>query len=66
MRPDPRTNGGIEALVSDVSDEETEGVPDAEWRNAEIAAYAETKGIDLGGATRKDEMLKAIEENRNE
>jgi hypothetical protein len=35
-------------------------VPDGSWKNADIEDYAEQHGIDLGGATKKADMLSAI------
>ena len=35
-------------------------VPDETWKNAEIEQYASDHGIDLGGATKKADMLDAI------
>lgn len=34
--------------------------PDESWKNADIVAYAEENNIDLGGATKKSDMLAAI------
>jgi hypothetical protein len=38
-----------------------EGAPTADWTNAEIKAYADANSIDLDGATKKADMLTAIE-----
>jgi hypothetical protein len=38
-----------------------EGAPTSDWTNAEIKAYADASGIDLDGATKKADMLTAIE-----
>jgi hypothetical protein len=35
--------------------------PDDSWKNADIEAYAADNGIDLGGATKKADMLAAIQ-----
>jgi hypothetical protein len=44
-------------------DEETvDGEPNDGWTNAQIQAYATEHGIDLGGATKKADMLAAIAE----
>lgn len=45
--------------------EEVQGdlaAPDGTWLNEEIAQYARDNGIDLEGATRKNEMLNVIQE----
>lgn len=39
--------------------------PDSGWKNADIVQYAEDNSIDLGGATKKDDMLAAIAAARN-
>ena len=36
------------------------GEPDETWRNAQIKAWAEAQGVDLGEATKKADMLAAI------
>lgn len=38
----------------------TGSTPTEEWTNAEIKAYADANSIDLGGATKKSDMLAAI------
>ncbi len=43
-----------------VKSEPVETVPDSTWKNADIEAYAEEHGIDLGGATKKADMIAAI------
>lgn len=35
--------------------------PDKSWKVAELKAYAEEQGIDLGDATKKDDILAAID-----
>lgn len=40
-------------------------LPDKSWKNADIAQYAEDNSIDLGGATKKDAMLAAIDAAQN-
>ena len=35
--------------------------PDKAWKVAELKAYADEHGIDLGDATKKDDILAAIE-----
>ena len=35
--------------------------PDKAWTNADIKQYAEDNGIDLGGATTKDDMLAVLD-----
>jgi hypothetical protein len=37
-----------------------EGAPTSTWKNADIEAWAEANGVDLGGATKKADMLAAI------
>lgn len=34
--------------------------PDASWKVAELKAYADENGIDLGEATKKEDILAAI------
>ena len=36
------------------------GEPTDAWRNADIESYAFERGIDLAGASKKDDMLAAI------
>lgn len=36
------------------------GEPTDAWKNADIETYALERGIDLAGATKKDDMLAAI------
>ena len=38
-----------------------EGNPDEGWKNDEIKTWAEAHGVDLGGATKKADMLAAIQ-----
>ena len=38
-----------------------EGVPNDSWKNDEIKTWAEAHGVDLGGATKKADMLAAIQ-----
>jgi hypothetical protein len=38
----------------------SEDVPDESWKNADIKAWAEDHGVDLGDATKKADMLAAI------
>jgi hypothetical protein len=40
---------------------ERSDLPDASWKVAELKAYAEENGIDLLDATKKDDILAAIE-----
>jgi hypothetical protein len=42
------------------SDEDGYYGPDRSWSNADIEAYARDNNIDLGGATKKADMLSAI------
>ena len=37
------------------------GTPGKSWKVPELKAYAEEQGIDLGDATKKDDILAAIE-----
>jgi hypothetical protein len=37
------------------------GAPDSDWTNAEIKSYADANNIDLGTATKKADMIAAIE-----
>jgi hypothetical protein len=37
-----------------------DGDPDKSWKNEVLVAYAEREGIDLDGATKKDDLLAAI------
>lgn len=40
--------------------EEPSGEPGASWTVGELKAYAEENGIDLGGATKKDDIIAVI------
>lgn len=44
-----------------VADEEPASRPSTDWKADELRAYAEKNGIDLDGATRKADMVAAIE-----
>lgn len=62
--PDDVPREQIETLLrlGKIAEAEPEGEkPLAKRTNAEIQAYAEENGIDLGDATKKDDMLAAIE-----
>ena len=37
-----------------------EGKPGKQWNKAQLAAFAEREGIDLGDASTKDDMLAAL------
>lgn len=37
-----------------------EGAPSKDWKNDQIVAYAQREGIDLGDATKKNDMLAVI------
>jgi len=50
-----------EAPEEGPSEEPREGDPDETWKNDEIKAWAEAHGVDLGGATKKADMLAAIQ-----
>lgn len=39
---------------------EDDGTPTSDWKNAEIETWASDHGVDLGGATKKADMLAAI------
>lgn len=41
-------------------DEADASVPDDSWKNADIVAWAQEHEVDLGGATKKADMLAAI------
>jgi len=47
--------------VDPVTEDAPSGTPNSNWTNAEIEAYAEANNIDLDGATKKADMLAAIE-----
>lgn len=52
------------AKPDEESDEEEEGksdFPDDSWKNDDIKAWAEAHEVDLGGATKKADMLAAIQ-----
>lgn len=40
--------------------------PDKSWKVAELKAYAEEQGIDLGDATKKDDILAVIADGGDE
>jgi len=42
------------------ADAEADDAPTSDWKNADIEAWAEAHGVDLGGATKKADMLAAI------
>lgn len=45
----------------DESDEEIpEGDPSEDWKVDQLKAYAEREGVDLGGATKKADILTAV------
>ena len=49
-----------EKAPSEEPAEKPEGTPDGTWKNAEIEDWAADNGVDLGGATKKADMLSAI------
>jgi hypothetical protein len=51
--------GGYAKYVED--QDEASGTPDATWKVAELKAYADEHGVDLGDATKKADILTAIE-----
>jgi hypothetical protein len=53
-------NSSADTESVDVAEEAPSGLPDATWKNPEIVAYAAEKGIDLGDATKKADMLAVI------
>jgi len=64
--------GGLAALVSQeepVGDDDTstdqpfpDGDPSGEWTAKQLKAWAKAHDVDLGGATRKDDILAALTE----
>lgn len=58
-----RMLAGDTAPVEEVPEEgpSDESVPDESWKNDEIRTWAEAHGVDLGGATKKADMLAAIQ-----
>lgn len=46
----------------DAPDAIPDGLPTTAWKNAQILAYADREGIDLGEASTKDAMLAALPE----
>lgn len=42
------------------ADSDGSGEPDASWKVAALKAYADEQGIDLGDATKKDDILAVI------
>jgi hypothetical protein len=58
-----RMLAGETAPVEEIAEEgpPVEGVPTESWKNDEIKAWAEAQGVDLGGATKKADMLAAIQ-----
>jgi len=55
----------LDAFHGKSKDKEAPAEPDADtptsdWKNADIEAWAEDHGVDLGGATKKADMLDAI------
>jgi hypothetical protein len=58
--------GETEPIEPEVSEPEEvaplrEGSPDGTWKNEEIKAWAEAHEVDLGGATKKADMLAAVQ-----
>lgn len=47
-------------LADEVSVAQRSETPDKSWKVAELKAYAEGHGIDLGEATKKDDILAAL------
>lgn len=43
------------------AEEQPEGEPNESWKNDEIKTWAEAHEVDLGGATKKADMLAAIQ-----
>lgn len=50
-----------EEAVAEESVEEKSSFPDASWKNDDIKEWAESHGVDLGNATKKADMLAAIQ-----
>ena len=57
---DDRFTSGWKLFGSSSSTERSES-PDKSWKVAELKAYAESNSIDLGDATKKDDIVAAIE-----
>jgi hypothetical protein len=58
--------GETEPVEEPAAEEPEEGpleedAPNESWKNDEIKTWAETHGVDLGGATKKADMLAAIQ-----
>ncbi|ERG63533.1 hypothetical protein L332_03585 [Agrococcus pavilionensis RW1] len=51
----------VEAAADGESRDFPEGEPSEEWKVDELKAYAAAREVDLGGATKKADMLAAIE-----
>lgn len=69
-KTEPIAEGPAEVEYADGSEVEVgdDGIPvvydktpDESWKNDEIKAWAEAQGVDLGGATKKADMLAAIQ-----
>jgi hypothetical protein len=50
-----------EEPVAEEPDEEKSSFPDSSWKNDDIKAWAESHEVDLGDATKKADMLAAIQ-----
>lgn len=51
---------GSEWAPFDGGSESRSETPDATWKVADLKAYADENGIDLGDATKKDDIVAAI------
>ncbi|AXQ62839.1 hypothetical protein SEA_ANGELIQUE_8 [Gordonia phage Angelique] len=52
-----------DAVDDDQGDDDTfpEGAPELSWKGPQLVAYAKAHGVDLDGATKKADVLAAIE-----
>jgi len=56
--PDAVLDAFHEAVAGTPDD--ADATPTSDWKNAEIKSWAESRGVDLGDATTKADMLAAI------
>lgn len=59
-KPGHVADGGRDGVVP----EHPDGDPSEDWTGAQLKAYAKAKDISLGGATKKADMLAAVEAAR--
>jgi hypothetical protein len=50
-----------EPVTEEPDDDEKSSFPDSSWKNEDIKAWAESHEVDLGDATKKADMLAAIQ-----